>query len=402
MCGSTERPETLDTQEYRFKRGDRVRATRDHGDLGRVIEEGWVGTYDDIPGDGIPYVNWDGQGRRMSREDALEAESVAEAPRFTLGQAVRITGNTSSPHHHLRIGEVGKIVGDSASNAPDVKGVHRDDGTRLTQYVSVVNLEPVVEEALEPAVGATVRITGNTNPRHGYAVGTLAVIEKAPDGALRWHGRERYDEAWFLREKEGTMHQHVHADDFELVEETPAQPEPLAAALAHIPPRSITGESFPAWPINSDTREATVEVFGEPTTEEVRVQSVNELREGDVVTVAPSAGTPRGELVPVFVRREVLAAPEPVKPAPGTFGTAVIDGRRRKGFVDDDGEFAYPDDNGASEWSSDFSDFVPDSDAPALPDAETLGLVLRDTRSERDETMSWTEDAEIVLRAIRG
>lgn len=33
--------------------------------------------------------------------------------------------------------------------------------------------------------------------------------------------------------------------------------------------------------------------------------------------------------------------PEPATPAPGTFGTAVVDGQRRHGLIDEDGDFAF-------------------------------------------------------------
>lgn len=329
MCGSTERPESLDTQEFRFRRGDRVRATRDNNS----VQAGWVGTYDDTPGDGIPYVDWDGHGVLISAEDALEPEPVAEAaePEETETPAVPKVGDTVELvedyyYGGLKKGDRGVVVRGAYGYAP----------------------------ALHPLVGVD-------------------------------YGRPGF-------ENTGT-----YASRLRVV---PAQPEPLAAALAHIPPRHVLGTWDATEPEAS--REATVEVFGEPTTEDVEVARWYDLREGDTIV------SRKGQVGPLVVRREVLDVPEPAKPAPGTFGTAVVDGERQHGVIDEDGDFAYQTwDADEGEYGGDefatgrnFSDFRAYSDAPALPDAETLGNVLRDTSAARADLDTWTEDGELILAEL--
>lgn len=57
--------------------------------------------------------------------------------------------------------------------------------------------------------------------------------------------------------------------------------------------------------------------------------------------------------------------PEPAKPAPGTFGTAVVKGERQRGLIDEDGDFDYTSWDGgyvSHNYTNDFADFKPYSE----------------------------------------
>lgn len=95
------------------------------------------------------------------------------------------------------------------------------------------------------------------------------------------------------------------------------------------------------------------------------------LRSGDVIQAGISkVGT-------VNVERDVveIEPPKPAGPKPGTTGTAVVDGKRIPGMIDEDGDFNYLEfdsyDGAVLRGYTVTKDFVPDSDekpaAPAAP-----------------------------------
>lgn len=86
------------------------------------------------------------------------------------------------------------------------------------------------------------------------------------------------------------------------------------------------------------------------------------LRSGDVIQAGISkVGT-------VNVERDVveIEPPKPAGPKPGTTGTAVVDGKRIPGMIDEDGDFNYLEfDSYGGEVLREYTvtkDFVPDSD----------------------------------------
>jgi hypothetical protein len=94
----------------------------------------------------------------------------------------------------------------------------------------------------------------------------------------------------------------------------------------------------------------------ETKTQEVEITDWDDFQDGDTVVRQPTEGG-WGAFI---VRREV---PTPPRPEPGTFGTALVDGSRIHGLIDEDSDFKYLEWTG--KWVEDaytthFSDFVPD------------------------------------------
>ena len=79
-------------------------------------------------------------------------------------------------------------------------------------------------------------------------------------------------------------------------------------------------------------------------TELVTVESLAELKQGDLV----HRDTGNGTFASVTVVRN--KEPESAKPEPGTRGTALVDGVRLPGMIDEDGDFAY------IEWVTEYSE----------------------------------------------
>lgn len=88
------------------------------------------------------------------------------------------------------------------------------------------------------------------------------------------------------------------------------------------------------------------------------------LRSGDVVQAGISrVGT-------VNVEREFPDPPKPPKIAAGTTGTAIVNGKRIHGMIDEDGDFNYLEHDPYDDVTREYTvtkDFVPDSDEKPEP-----------------------------------
>lgn len=146
-------------------------------------------------------------------------------------------------------------------------------------------------------------------------------------------------------------------------------------------------------------RPADWTVVPEPETEIVPIRRARDFRAGDVVMVA-SHPEDDAAVSLITVRRE--KAPEPPKPEPGTFGTAVVGGQRVRGFLDQDRDFVYWSHLGVMGRTTrpgNWTDFEPETtpDAPpALPTREALaeaiqrkGAFHEAARPGRPETELW-------------
>lgn len=74
-------------------------------------------------------------------------------------------------------------------------------------------------------------------------------------------------------------------------------------------------------------------------TETLKAFGLNSFRKGDLVTDVIYTTT--GAVDYVEVARTKEPEPEPTKPKPGTSGTALVDGIRTHGLIDEDGDFTY-------------------------------------------------------------
>lgn len=311
----------------------------------------------------------------------IESKPAAEVEHeFTRGDRIVVQADSDLAGDNVKAGTRGEYDESPGSGSAHIPWVVLDDGRRV--IVEASNLAPEPAEA-EVKVGQ-VR-SWNNSPAE------TITIERITDGEAFYAYPPSYPGAPDSYRTRSSRTVTAIARDTSLVEEAPAQSEPLPAALAHIPPRSAFRIS-----------EAGVWEFGTaeaPETEEVTIHQKTDLREGDVVLTAPNEGTPAAHLVPVTVRREVT--PEPAKPAPGTFGTAVVDGERVRGFIDTDGELAYPSPDGSAgvHYSGDLTDFVPDAE-PALPSREALAAVIKHL-ARRSEDFSHTYRVDPLRAADR-
>ena len=111
--------------------------------------------------------------------------------------------------------------------------------------------------------------------------------------------------------------------------------------------------------------------------EEIEITDWDAFRYGDVVMQRP---TPSG-LGKFTVHREVPIKPTP---GPGTLGTAIVEGTRIHGLLDEDGDFAFmtwDDETGAEQtYTRDFEDFLSDGETPetALPSVYDLVMAIED------------------------